>query len=100
MPLQDEPTSGEMWRRMDDMRNEMRSNFDSLNKRLDIMPTTELMMAHMATQESRIKAIEDDVSEIKTKTQQARAIAISAAIGAAGVVVAAIGLLQGGGVGG
>lgn len=70
-----------------------------LNRRLDNMPTNVLI-------ETRFKNVEDDVAEIKLEAKEtrnqaraARQWAISAMIAAAGIVVAAVSVLQGGGAG-
>lgn len=44
--MAEEPSPRELERRMDDMRDEMRSGFAQINSRFDKVPTSELLMAH------------------------------------------------------
>lgn len=98
--MPDEVTLGELGRRIDQLAHTVQTNHEATNARLDKVPTQDLLAAYMATLETRVKNVEDDVSEIKTRAQQARSIAITSAIGVAGLVVAAISVVQQGGVGG
>lgn len=62
----DDPTPGELQRRQDDLVSEMRSGFQSLGQRLDKMPTNELLLAHMATWDTQLRGVREDVDESRT----------------------------------
>lgn len=61
--MTDEPTPHELKRRQDDLLGEMRAGFQSLGRRLDQMPTNELLLAHMATWDTQLRAVREDVDE-------------------------------------
>lgn len=61
--MSDEPTPGELKRRQDDLREEVRSGFQAMASRLDKMPTSELLIAHMATWDTQLRAVREDVEE-------------------------------------
>lgn len=63
--MTDDPTPGELKRRQDDLRDEMRAGFQSIGQRLDKMPTSDLLLAHMATWDTQLRAIREDVDEAR-----------------------------------
>lgn len=61
----DEPSPRELDWRMNDMREEMRSGFANLNTRLDRVPTSELLMAHLAGWQLQLDSMKEDIAEAK-----------------------------------
>lgn len=59
-----EPTPNELSRRLDDLRDELRTGMKGLNERLDRMPTSELMTAYLAKTDTEITSLRDDVIEL------------------------------------
>lgn len=58
--MPDEPvTTAEVWRRMDDMRDEMRRGFAAVNTRLDKIPPAELV-------DHRLNDLRGDVTALET----------------------------------
>lgn len=63
--MPDEPTIGELRRRVDDMRSETRQSFEQLGKRLDRMPTTELLSTHLQMQAQQVDSVRGELKRVE-----------------------------------
>ena len=64
--MADDITTGEMWRRQNDITTEVRTGFKSINERLDKFPTQELLLAHFGTWNAELAAVRKEVTDNKT----------------------------------
>lgn len=70
--MADEPTPGELSRRINDVREEVRSGMTGINARLDKMPTNELLTAYLQATTSQIEGLQSVVTEVKTELGTAK----------------------------
>ncbi|GGY12900.1 hypothetical protein [Streptomyces djakartensis] len=98
-PQGQDPTPWELLRAMQQMRDDLRSDFAALGARLAEMVTKIQYEADRRTDELRIKAVEDDIAQIQrereSERQDARGVrrlALTALIApvVVGVIVAAV----------
>lgn len=68
----DEPRPAELSRRMNDLRDEMRTSFRDIGVRLDRMPTNDILLAYLATRDQEMKAISEDLKELTADLAQER----------------------------
>jgi hypothetical protein len=69
----DEPRPAELSRRVDDLRDEMRTSFQNIGVRLDRMPTNDILLAYLATRDQEMKTLGEDVKELTAAIAQERA---------------------------
>lgn len=95
------PSTGELSRRMDALAKDVREGFSEirsdLSNRFDKVPTNEIILAWLATRDAEVKALGDDVNELKIEIKSARAEASAAkrfgwqiAIGGGGLLLAVV----------
>lgn len=60
-----EPTTGEVARRVDALKEEMREGIRGLNERLDKMPTSQLLTAYLAKTDADVRAVDTKVDAVK-----------------------------------
>ncbi|MFF7475096.1 hypothetical protein [Streptomyces sp. NPDC008092] len=98
-PPGQDPTPWELLRAMQQMRDDLRADFAALGARLAEMVTKIQYEADRRTDEVRIKAVEDDIAQMRrerdTERQEARSVrrlAITALVApiAVGVIVAIV----------
>lgn len=68
-----EPRPVELSRRIDEISARMDAGFSALHERLDKMPTSELLMAHLSKSEAEMRALRADIEEAREATSQLRA---------------------------
>jgi hypothetical protein len=78
---EEEPRPAELSRRMNDLRDEMRTSFRDISVRLDRMPTNDILLAYLATRDAEMKAQGEDLKELTAGLAQERVERI-AAVGA------------------
>lgn len=95
------PTTGEAWRRMDSITDELRSSFRAMNERLDKMPTNDLLVSYLTARDQRVTYIEQDVAKLDARIDGVtkdlvaqRRWLVGTAIAALGVMVALVTLLR------
>lgn len=95
------PTIGEVSRRVDDLRSEVRDGNRGIHERLDKMPTNELLLAYLAKTDSEVAGLKEDVTEMrsdlvgfKKSIADARRWGIGAVISCGGLLIAGIGLVR------
>lgn len=96
-----EPTIGEVSRRLDALTDEVRTGNRGLNERLDRMPTSELLTAYLSKTDADVRAVKEDVDELKSSLAalqrqlvEARRWAIGAAISVGGLLLGAVPLIR------
>lgn len=62
----EQPTPGELSRRIDDVRDEVRAGITGINERLDRMPTNELLTAYLASTNGQVEGLRGQLTELKT----------------------------------
>lgn len=60
----EEPRPAEVWRRVNDLRDEMRTSFRDLGVRLDRMPTNDILLAYLATRDQEMKTLGENLKEL------------------------------------
>lgn len=69
-PTGESPGPSELWRRMDDIKDQMISGLTAINERLDRMPTSELLTVHLKAWEQQLSNVRDDVRRVEQKTRE------------------------------
>lgn len=59
------PTNGELSRRFDDLRSEVRDGNRSIHERLDKMPTNELLLAYLAKTDTEVAGNKKSIDSVK-----------------------------------
>lgn len=95
------PTNWELKRNYETLRADMRDGFDSVNRRLDKMPSSEVFTALLDGLQRRITAVEQDVAADQQNRRSDRRLVIGAVLAAALAVVGQIitGILSAKGIG-
>lgn len=70
--MADEPTPGELSRRINDVRDEVRTGMTGINERLDRMPTNDLLGAYLAKTDGQVEGLRGIVGELKTELSTAK----------------------------
>lgn len=63
--MSDEPTPWELQRALEQLRQDLREGFRSVNDRLDRVPTSDLMAAWQARYDQQLADVRKDVAEIQ-----------------------------------
>lgn len=100
--MPDAPSPWELQRAYEALRNDMRTGFDAVNRRLDLFPSKELMAAFVDAANRRITDLEKSMNAAQTKQDQDRRMVHGALLGAALslLVTVIVGVLMASRVGG
>lgn len=74
----EEPRPAELSRRVDDLRDEMRTSFRDIGVRLDRMPTNDILLAYLATRDAEMKSMGENLKELTAGLAQERVERIAA----------------------
>ena len=69
----EEPRPAELARRHDDLSARMAAGFNEIGRRLDRVPTTDIMLAYLATRDQEMKANSEDIKDLAKALADERA---------------------------
>lgn len=70
--MAEEPTTGELARRIDEQSRRMDAGFRDVNARLSDLPTEKTLLALLAARDAEMKAMRDDIDELKVEGKESR----------------------------